>query len=131
MNWKLLFTLSLMGLLMAIATISVIPSNIEWIFWLIIFCIAAYFIAKKAPGKYFLHGFVLSLLNCIWVTSAHVIFFSTYAANHAQEMQMSAGMPGGDHPRMMMLVMGPVIGIVSGLVQGLFAWIASLIFKKA
>ena len=130
MNWKLIFSLSLFGLAMAIATVFVIPSNIEPVFWLVIFIICAYFIAKKSSGKYFGHGFVLSLANCVWITAAHVLFFSTYIANHPQEAAMSAKMPMADHPRMMMLVMGPIIGIVSGLIQGLFAFIASKIVKK-
>jgi hypothetical protein len=130
MNWKLIFSLSLFGLAMAIATVFVIPSNVEPIFWILTFIICAYFIAKNAPGKYFLHGFTLSLANCIWVTSAHVLFFSTYILNHPAEAAMSAKMPLPEHPRLMMLLMGPIVGIVSGLVQGLFAFIASKIIKK-
>jgi hypothetical protein len=130
MNWKLIFTLSLFGLAMALATVFIIPSNIEPVFWLVIFIICAYFIAKKAAGKYFMHGFVLSLANCVWITAAHVLLYSTYIANHPAEAAMSAKMPMPEHPRMMMLVMGPVIGIISGVVQGLFAFIASKIVKK-
>ena len=130
MNRKLILLLSLFGLAMAVATVFVIPSNIEPVFWLIIFITCAYFIAKNAPGKYFVHGFVLSLANCVWITAAHVLLFSTYIANHPQEAAMSAKMPMPEHPRMMMLIMGPAIGIVSGLVQGLFAFIASKIVKK-
>ncbi len=129
-NWKLIFSLSLFGLAMAIATVFVIPSNIEPVFWLVIFIACAYFIAKYASGKYFLHGFVLSLANCVWITSAHILLYSTYIMNHPQEAAMSAKMPMPEHPRMMMLIMGPAIGIVSGLVQGLFAFIASKIVKK-
>jgi cobalamin synthase len=38
---------------------------------------------------------------------------------------MMTKMPMPEHPRLMMLMMGPAIGIVSGLVLGLFAFIAS------
>jgi len=72
MNWKLIFQLSLLGLLMAAGTISLIPSNMEFIFWLLIFIFAAFIFAKRLPGKYFLHGFLLGLANCVWVTGAHV-----------------------------------------------------------
>ena len=130
MNWKLIFSLSLFGFAMAIATVFVIPSKIEPVFWLVIFIACAYIIAKNAPEKYFLHGFVLSLANCVWITSAHILFYATYIANHPDEAAMSAKMPMPEHPRMMMLVMGPVIGIISGVVQGLFAFIASKIIKK-
>lgn len=130
MNWKLIIGLSLFGLAMAVATVFVIPSKIEPAFWLVIFIACAYLIAKNAPGKFFLHGFVLSLANCVWITSAHILWFNTYIVNHPQEATMSAQMPMPAHPRLMMLITGPMIGIISGLVLGLFAFIASKIVKK-
>ena len=75
MSWKLIFALSGFGLAMAIATVFVIPSSIEPLFWLAIFVVSAWLIAKKAPGKYFLHGFCVSLVNCVWITGAHIAHF--------------------------------------------------------
>ena len=129
MNWKIIFQLSLFGLIMAIATISLIPSKIEPAFWLVIFVFCAYVIAKVCPGKYFLHGFFVSLVNCVWIIAAHVLFSKTYVANH---LEMATAMPGSlaQHPRIGMLVTGPVIGIISGIVLGLFSYLASLVVKK-
>ncbi len=131
MNWKLIFQLSLFGLAMALATISLISSAIEPIFWLLIFVACAFLIAKKAPGKYFLHGFLVSLVNCVWITAAHVAFYSTYLANHPEMAEMNAKMPLSDHPQLMMLLTGPVIGAVSGLILGLFSFIAGKLVKKS
>jgi hypothetical protein len=130
MNWKLIFTLSLFGLAMAIATVFWIPSKIEPIFWLLIFLFCAYQIAKTVADKFFLHGFLLSLVNCIWITSAHILFVETYLANHPDEAAMMQTMPMPTHPRIMMAITGPIVGIISGLVLGLFSWIASKILKK-
>ena len=131
MNWKLIFQLSLFGLAMAIATVFWIPSNIEPYFWLAIFIVCAYIIAKQVSSRHFLHGFFTSLVNCVWITAFHIIFFKTYLANHPQEAQMMTKMGMRIHPRLMMLLTGPVIGIVSGLVLGLFAWIASKLVRKS
>jgi Gpi18-like mannosyltransferase len=130
MNYKIIFQLSLLGLAMAIATVFWIPSNTEPIFWLVIFIISAYFIALKSSGKYFKTGFWVSICNCIWITTAHIIFFHTYIANHPQQADMMAKIPFHESPRLMMLITGPVIGIVSGIVLGLFAYIASRILQK-
>ena len=130
MNYKLIFQLSLFGLAMAIATVFWIPSNIEPIYWLIIFIISAYFIALKSSGKYFMSGFWVSIANCVWITAIHIIFIQNYMASHQQEAEMLAKMPFPDSPRLMMLLTGPVIGIVSGLVLGLFAFIGSKILQK-
>jgi len=123
MNWKLVIQLSIFGLLMALATVFVVPSNAEPFFWLPIFLITAYLIAKQAPGRYFLHGLALGLVNCFWVTAAHILLFNRYIATHPQEAAMMTRMPMPDAPRVMMAMMGPVIGLVSGCVIGLFAFL--------
>jgi uncharacterized membrane protein len=130
MNTKLILQLSLFGLVMAVGTVYFIPSGIEPFLWLAIFLVCAYIIAKQCTSKYFLHGFMVSLANCVWVTSAHVLLYHSYIANHAKEAAMMATGPMANHPRLMMLIMGPIVGVISGLVLGLFSWIASKIIKK-
>jgi hypothetical protein len=130
MKIKLILLLSLFGLAMAVATVFWIPSTIEPIFWLAIFVACAIIIAKKAPGKYFLHGFLVSLVNCAWIISAHIIHFDTYIANHPQEAEMMTNMQISFSPKLLMLFTGIIIGVASGLILGLFSFIASKIFRK-
>lgn len=75
MKIKLIVQLSLFGFAMALATVFFIPSNIETVCWLIIFIICAYIIARNCSSKFFLHGFLVSLVNCVWITSGHVLLF--------------------------------------------------------
>ena len=131
MNWKIIFQLSVFGLIMAVATISLIPEKAEPIFWLAIFIFCAYIIAKVVGRRHFLHGFFVSLVNCIWITAAHILFYSTYIANHPSVVKMSSEHPLlPTHPRLAMLIMGPIFGIIFGLILGLFCFIASFIVKK-
>ena len=53
MNWKLIFSLSLFGLAMALATISLIPTNVEPGCWLVIFVICARLIVEICDGQLF------------------------------------------------------------------------------
>jgi hypothetical protein len=130
MNWTLILTLSLFGLAMGVATVFVIPSNIEPLFWLAIFVVSAYLIAKRAPGRPFLHGLCVSLVNSVWITAAHVLLFNSYISRHPQEAAMMSSMPMPDAPRLMMLMTGPVIGLLSGVVLGLFAWVATKLVRR-
>jgi hypothetical protein len=130
MKWKLIFLLSLFGLAMAFATVFWIPSMIEPAFWLVIFIICAYLIAKNCTDRYFLHGFLVSLGNCVWITGVHLIFYNTYILNHADMKQMNIFPFLENHHHWQMAFMGPLFGIVSGLVLGLFAFIASKLVKK-
>lgn len=130
MNWKLIFLLSLFGLAMAISTVFYISSEAEPVFWAVIFIVCAYLVAKNCSSKYFLHGLYISLLNAVWITASHILLFDSYMANHPEQVTMMTKMPFPDSPRLMMLFTGPVIGLVSGLFLGLFAFIASKIIKK-
>jgi hypothetical protein len=126
-NWKLIFLLSIFGFAMAIASLFGL-GILEPVLWLAIFIIYAWLIATRAPGKYFLHGFLVSLVNSIWITAIHAGFFSVYASHNPQFVQ---AVPPGMNPRLLMIVMGPIVGAVSGVVAGLFAFIGSKIVKKS
>jgi hypothetical protein len=132
-NWKLIFGLSLFGLAMGIATVFVIPSNIEPLFWLAIFVVCAIVIARRCASRHFLHGFLVSVVNSVWITTTHVLLFDQYVAHHAKEVAMMQSMSGGAMSpgmmRGMMAVTGPVIGVVSGLVLGAFAFVAARLIR--
>ena len=130
MNWNLIFKLSLFGLVMAIGTVYFIPSNVEPFCWLAIFVVCAYLIAKNCLSYYFLHGLMVSIVNSVWITAAHILLFDKYISTHAQEAAMMTKMPMPGSPKLMMLMTGPIIGVISGLILGLFAFVASKIIRR-
>lgn len=131
MKWSLILGLSVFGFIMAVATIFWIPTRAEPFFWLPIFVYCAYIIARKVTGRYFLHGFMVSIFNCIWITSLHYIFFNAYMVKHPDMADMNSKMmEGNDSLRNTMLVFSPVVGVISGLILGLFSFIASKIVKR-
>jgi hypothetical protein len=131
MNWKMIAQLSLFGLAMGVGTVFVISSDIEPVFWFTVFLICAYVIATRAPGKYFLHGVALGLANSVWVTGAHVLLFDRYIANHPREAAMMSSMPLPNSPRLMMAMVGPCVGLVSGVVIGVLCMIAARILRRS
>ena len=131
MNWKIIFFLSLFGLAMAFATVYPLSGKIEPVSWLVIFLVSAYIIAKKANGQYFLHGFLVALGNCVWITIVHLLLFRFYFLHHPHMVEMMRGMPLTNHPRLMMVITSPIIGVISGCVLGLFAFFAAKMVKKA
>lgn len=132
MNWKLIFQLSVFGLIMAFATISLIPEKIEPFFWIVIAVFCAYVIARVCREKYFLNGFMVSVINCIWITVVDIIFCAQYLIHHPDRSPANMHLPAAlyTHPREAMLAIAPVSAIVFGLAFGLFAFIASKIVKK-
>jgi hypothetical protein len=63
------------------------------------------------------------------VTTAHIIFFSQYIANHPKEAATMSSMPVPVSLRPMMACVGPIIGIISGAIIGLLAFVAGKLVK--
>src|ERR1700680_892488 len=105
-DWKLTFGLSLFGFAMAIASVFVIPFHISTAFWLVIVLLCAFLIARSRPNRHFLHGLLVGIVNSVWVTTAHIVFFSQYIANHPKEAAMMGSMPLPNSPRLMMACVG-------------------------
>lgn len=129
MNWKLIFLLSLFGLAMGLATVFWIPQQIEPLFWLAIFLICAWIIACSTTPPV-LTGVFLGIANSIWITACHLLLFNAYVANHSQEAAMMRSMPAGISPTVLMSVTGPIVGLISGLIIGIFAFVAAKFVKK-
>jgi hypothetical protein len=123
MDWRLVFGLSLFGAAMGVSTVYLVPSNVEPAFWLVIFALCAWVIARRGVPRPFLHGLAVSVVNSVWITAAHVLLFDAYLARHAREAEMVSRMPLP--PRVMMALTGPVVGVASGLILGTFAVVAA------
>jgi hypothetical protein len=128
MKWKLAFLLSLPAIPMAFATVYYVPINLEPVFWLVLFIFCAFVIAKLCSRKFFWNGFLVSIFNCVWITTIHFIWFDDYYHSHPQFAAMKDVTP--QMMRMGGLIIGPITGIISGLVLGLFSWLAAKVLRK-
>jgi hypothetical protein len=130
MKWSLVLQLSTLGLAMAIGTVCFTTAPIEAIMWPAIFIACALVIARRAPRKYFQHGFFVGLTNWVWVACAHVIFFDAYAARHADDVAALQSIAAPTWP-----IVGSIFALfqryalpipgLSGIIIGSLAWIAS------
>lgn len=116
---------------MGFGTVFAISPRAEPFFWLVIFIVCAFAIARQAPGRPFLHGFVLGIVNSVWVTGAHLLFFNRYLAGHPQEGAMMLSSRAPIAPKLLMAIVGPVVGLVSGVVIGVLAYAVTKMLKSA
>lgn len=128
MRWGLVFALSGFGVVMAALTVSAVPSNVEPLFWLVIFVFCGWVIARRVERRHYLHGLMVGIVNSVWMTAAHVAFADTYLARHPTEAALAAGSPFS--PRVWIVLTGPVIGVLSGVVLGLFARVAARFLRR-
>ncbi|MDO3641786.1 MAG: hypothetical protein ACTHMI_19335 [Mucilaginibacter sp.] len=132
MNWKLIFQLSIFGLIMAFGTVSLIPQKVEPVFWVLIFAFCAAVIAKACNGKFFLYGFYTGLVNCVWITVVHFLFYKKYIESHNQLDSILASLPPSfsTHPRVATALVGLIPGVISALIFGVFAFLGAKIAPK-
>ncbi len=114
---------------MAFATVSLIGEKYEPGFWLVIFVFCAWVIAKVCQGKYFLHGFFVSIINSVWITAVHLMFRRSYVLNHPEFAPTNLPSQFVRHPRLVMALVMPVFGVLFGIILGLFALVASKLIK--
>jgi hypothetical protein len=130
LKWRLIFELSLLGLLMGFATVWFIPFKSEIYFWLIIYIYSAYRIGNIHRGNYFLHGFLVSVLNGCWYALVHVFFYHEFIAFHPEELSLFQLLSLEQSPKFATLVTGPLFGAGFGLLVGTLSMGAYLLRKK-
>jgi hypothetical protein len=131
MNWKLIFGLSLFGVAMGFGTVFAISPRVEPFLWPVIFVVCAFVIARQAPRRPFLHGFLLGILNSVWVTGAHMLFFNRYLAGHAQDAEMIRALhASGVVPRAVMAMAGLGVGLIPAAVIGVLAYVVAKALKS-
>ena len=104
MNWNLIFSLSLLGLLMAIGTTFLIPFIAAIFIWLLIFLVCAIIIAKKTDEFYFLNGLFTAIAISLWVTLLHFLLFTKFIFANAWVIETTAKLPRIGSPRVMILI---------------------------
>jgi len=125
MNWTIILLLSSFGLIMGLLSIKGYTQKIEPFLWLLFGIITALVLSKNTDNKTFLHALLIGLLWGVLNGIAQSVFFDQYLANNTnlqERFKQSTFM----HPRYFVLLTGPVIGLITGLVLGGLA----LLFKK-
>ena len=125
MNLKLILCLSLLGVTVGLAWLFDLQLT-ELLLWLVISIVYAWVVATYAPGKYFLHGFMVGVLSQVWITAIHA-YYLFHTSRNAGIVEVS---PRGIHPQVMNLIAGLISGVVTGAIAGLFAFVAAKMLKK-
>jgi hypothetical protein len=130
MNWRLILSLSLFGIIFSIASVFGFTSGREWLAWLLIGVYSGWKFARRSHEDLFLHGFYLGILAGCFSSVVQALFVSAYLANNPRMVEALNALPQGLHPAAVVLIMGPIIGTVSGVVFGVIAIIAGKLVKR-
>ena len=130
MNWRLILSLSLLGIALGIASVFGFTSGREWLAWLFIGVYSAWKFSTRSHEELFLHGFYLGILVGCFSSVIQAIFISPYLANNPRMVEALNALPQGLHPAAVVLIMGPIIGTVSGVVFGVLAVVVGKLVRR-
>jgi len=116
MNWYLLLLLSAPGLIMGLLSLRGYTQKIEFFLWLALGLFAALVLARHAHPRWFLHALLVGLAWGVLNSIVQCTFFETYSVYNAEMLKGFQERPSPIPVRFFFLVLGPVIGAVTGLV---------------
>jgi hypothetical protein len=131
MNFRLVLTLSLVGVLIALGTtFGLLHAGVEKFAWLAACVLLAVVVAMRAPGRPFLHGLFAGLLAGVLCQIVQAILFDRYLAQNPTVADSFKRLPPGLSPQVLLLVSSPVTGAIYGVVIGLLAWLVARVAKR-
>jgi hypothetical protein len=130
MHWKAIIILSGFGVAMSSASIFGLIGGNEALFWLIGGMVSAIWLALRVPDKHFVHGLVVGILWGLITALIQVAFFQTYLANNPERAKQMQQVPASLNPRVFILMLAPIIGVVTGLILGALSWIVAKVIRR-
>src|SRR5215471_1338052 len=86
LSWKMILSLSLAGVVSGVASLFGI-SFASPLIWAAVLFGWAWIISARAPGRYFLHGFLVGVFSSVWLTLIHAYYFFDMARAGIVEVQ--------------------------------------------
>lgn len=131
MNFRLVFMLSLTGVAVALATTTgLLHRGVETIVWLALCVVLSVLVALRAPSRPFVHGLFVGLLSAVLCQLVQAAMLDRYLANNPSAAEDWKRLPPGMSPRVVLVVLSPVIGAIYGVVIGTLAWLIARFVRR-
>ena len=117
MNWTVILLLSTFGLIMGLLSLKGYTQKLEPFLWLLFGIITSLILSKNVDNNTFLHALIIGLFWGVLNGLTQSAFFDQYLANN-ENLQEGFKQSSLMQPRYFVLVTGPIIGLITGLVLG-------------
>lgn len=121
MNWTLILFLSLFGVLLGILSVLGFTKKAEPLLWLVVGLFTVFFLSKKISEMIFWHGFAIGIFWGCLNSLIQSLFFKTYLINNPKYTE-AYNKSSRLKPRYLILIVGPLLGLLTGAVLGGLAW---------
>ncbi len=117
MNWTIIILLSLFGAIMGFLSVKGYTGKLEPAYWILFGIISSLVLSRNIESKLFIHALLVGLSWGILNAIIQSVFFDQYLANNPS-LQERFKNTASLKPQVFVLIMGPVIGLVTGAVLG-------------
>ena len=122
MNWTIILLLASFGLLMGLLSINGYTQKIEPFLWLVFGIIVAYILSRNINNKPLLHALLIGLFWGVLNGASQSAFFDQYLTNNPS-LQERFKQSTFIQPRWLVLISGPVIGLITGILIAGLTWL--------
>lgn len=131
MNYRLIFLLSLSGVVMGLLSVYVVPTRLEAAAWLPIFLLCSVVLARYTTKGHFKSGLMVGLISGLLTTLIQFMLVDVYLLHHQPEAIYFAKIAKerGVHAGPVILMMGSFMSLVSAIVMGAFSFAGYKIFN--
>jgi hypothetical protein len=131
MNVPLVLKLSLLGLIVGACSVTgIVRSGSEGYAWLVVAVVSALVIGRAAVTRRFLTGFVAGFLACVLSVLVQVAFFDRYLHFNPEAVNSFRSMPADVPPRILVLLLMPIVAAFNGCVVGFLSWVAARVLSR-
>ena len=130
MNWRAILALSGFGFAMGLASVWGFVGKLELPLWLAIGVFCGVWLARRSPGRSFLHGFCVGLIAGAIAALVQTSLLDTYLALNPDSAADVKNLPGGLTPRLFFLALAPFAGLINGVVFGLVGAVAAMVVGR-
>lgn len=121
MNWVLILSLSMFGILLGFLSVFGLTKRAEPLLWLVVGFFTIFVLYQKISELIFWHGFAIGIFWGCLNSLIQSLFFKTYLKNNPKYTE-AYNKSSRLKPRYLILIVGPLLGLLTGAVLGGLAW---------
>ena len=122
MNWTIILLLASFGLLMGLLSINGYTQKAEPLLWLAFGIIVAFILSRNINNKPLVHALLIGLFWGVLNGVSQSAFFDQYLTNNPN-LQERFKQSTFIQPRWLVLITGPVVGLITGILIAGLTWL--------
>jgi hypothetical protein len=101
--------------------------GLEWLYWIAAILFTGIWISRNTEERFFINGLLIGLMWSIWNAALEIGFYDALLANNPAYSESLSEISKYLNPKLYLLLLSPVMGIITGLM----IFLAASLFRKS